>query len=190
MNIEISGRGSYEVSDRIREYFDKKFDKIAKHFTDIIEVRCVLDVEKHRNICEVFVVGKDYDAKTEQESTESMEEAINSAVEALKRQARKQRDRITDHRRGSKRQSKHAPESWDVHVIPRKQEPPAQKGASPRRIIRTDTIPIKPMSVEEAAMTLDDSTNEFIVFRDLDTDRVTVIYKRADRNFGMIAPDF
>lgn len=187
MNIEISGRGSYEVTDRIREHFETRFSKIAKHFTDVIEVRCVLDVEKHRNICEVFVVGKDYDAKTIQESTESMEEAINSATEALKRQARKQRDRITDHRRGVK-QPRQQPESWDVHVIPRRHE--ASKAEPSRRIIRTDTIPIKPMSVEEAAMTLDDSTNEFIVFRDLDTDRVTVIYKRADRHFGMIAPDF
>lgn len=189
MNIELSGRGSYEVTDRTRKLFEQKFTKISKHFTDVIEVRCVLDVEKHRNVCEVFVVGKDYDAKTVQESSESMEEAINLAIDSLKKQARRQRDRITDHRRRPGNQAKRSPDSWDVHVMNRKRDA-GEAAESTRKIIRTDTIAIKPMSVEEAAMTLDDSKNEFIVFRDLDTDRVTVIYKRADSNFGMIAPDF
>ncbi len=190
MNIEISARGSYEITDRIRKHFEQKFEKIEKHFKDVVEVRCVLDVEKHRNICEVFVVGKAYDAKTVQESSESMEEAITLAIDSLKKQARRQRDRITDHRRGPRSQAKRSPESWDVHVMPRKREEGATPDGPARKIISTDTIPIKPMSVEQAAMTLDDSSNEFIVFRDLDTDRVTVIYKRADSNFGMIAPDF
>ena len=39
------------------------------------------------------------------------------------------------------------------------------------RIIKTNSISIRPMSIEEAALRLDDSKNEFIVFRDIDTDR-------------------
>jgi hypothetical protein len=38
-------------------------------------------------------------------------------------------------------------------------------------------------------MRLDDSKNEFIVFRDLDTDKISVIYKRRDHNLGLIAPE-
>ena len=50
-------------------------------------------------------------------------------------------------------------------------------------------LPIRPMSIEEAALRLDDSKNEFIVFRDLDTDKISVIYKRRDNNLGLIAPE-
>ena len=57
------------------------------------------------------------------------------------------------------------------------------------RIIKTNHLPIRPMSIEEAALRLDDSKNEFIVFRDLDTDKVSVIYKRRDNNLGLIAPE-
>ncbi|HEX2123665.1 MAG TPA: sigma 54 modulation/S30EA ribosomal C-terminal domain-containing protein, partial [Thermoanaerobaculia bacterium] len=46
------------------------------------------------------------------------------------------------------------------------------------RIVKTKNIPIRPMSIEEAALRLDDSKNEFIVFRDIDTDKVSVIYRR------------
>jgi putative sigma-54 modulation protein len=58
------------------------------------------------------------------------------------------------------------------------------------RIIKTNNIAIRPMSIEEAALRLDDSRNEFIVFRDIDNDRVSVIYKRRDNNLGLIAPEF
>ena len=57
------------------------------------------------------------------------------------------------------------------------------------RIIKTNNLPIRPMSIEEAALRLDDSKNEFIVFRDLDTDKISVIYKRRDSNLGLIAPE-
>ena len=46
------------------------------------------------------------------------------------------------------------------------------------------------MSIEEAALRLDDSKNEFIVFRDIDRDKVSVIYKRQDSNLGLISPEF
>ena len=58
------------------------------------------------------------------------------------------------------------------------------------RIVQTNTLPIRPMSIEEAALRLDDSKNEFIVFRDIDSDKVSVIYKRRDNNLGLIAPEF
>jgi putative sigma-54 modulation protein len=57
------------------------------------------------------------------------------------------------------------------------------------RIIKTNVLPILPMSIEDAAMRLDGSKNEFIVFRDLDSDKISVIYKRRDNNLGLIAPE-
>jgi len=58
------------------------------------------------------------------------------------------------------------------------------------RIIKTSLLQIKPMSIEEAALRIDDSKNEFIVFRDAETDRVSVLYKRKDDHYGLIAPEF
>jgi putative sigma-54 modulation protein len=56
--------------------------------------------------------------------------------------------------------------------------------------VKTNNIAIRPMSIEEAALRLDDSKNEFIVFRDIDNDKVSVIYKRKDNNLGLISPEF
>jgi putative sigma-54 modulation protein len=44
------------------------------------------------------------------------------------------------------------------------------------------------MTAEEAAMNLSSKPDNFIVFRDADTSRVGVLYKRQDGNFGLIEP--
>ncbi|HUP63124.1 MAG TPA: ribosome-associated translation inhibitor RaiA [Thermoanaerobaculia bacterium] len=188
MATQISGR-NYEVPPDIREMIEKKLAKIEDRlFVDVIDVRVVLQVEKYRNICEILIVGKTHDVKTIQESDESMQDAVNQAMDHLKRQAQKNRKKIRDHHRreGNGRQTV---AEWAVQVL----EPGnlRETGDHNRpRIVKTNNIAIRPMSIEEAALRLDDLKNEFIVFRDIDTDKVSVIYKRRDNNLGLIAPEF
>ena len=44
------------------------------------------------------------------------------------------------------------------------------------------------MTPEEAALLLADSDDLFIVFRDAETSKVGILYKRTDNNFGLIEP--
>jgi putative sigma-54 modulation protein len=189
MPTGIIGR-NFDVTPDIRALVDKKINKIVeKLFDDVIDIRVVLQVEKYRNICEILIVGKDHDVKAVQESDDSMQDAINRAVDHVKRQAQKNRKTIRDHHR---KDGNHAKEErvtdWTVQVL----EPGKLRveGDHNRpRIIKTNSLPIRPMSIEEAALRLDESKNEFIVFRDLDTDKISVIYKRRDNNLGLIAPE-
>jgi putative sigma-54 modulation protein len=187
MATEISGR-NYEVTPKIRRLLETKLGKIQdKLFDDVIEVRCVLQVEKYRNICEILIVGKEHDVKSVQESDESMQDAINAALDHVKRQAQKHREKIRDHRNGRPK-APAAVTKWMVQVL----EPGRLRQTDDHnrpRIIKTNNLPIRPMSIEEAALHLDDSKNEFIVFRDLDTDKISVLYKRRDQNLGLIAPE-
>ena len=187
MATEITGR-NFEVTPEIREMLEKKLSKIEERlWDDVIDVRIVLQVEKYRNICEIMVVGKEHDVKTVQESDESMQDAINAAIDHVKRQAQKNRKKIRDHKRNGR--AKSAPEAWAVQVLEPGRLRQENDGNQPR-IIKTNNLPIRPMSIEHAALLLDDSKNEFIVFRDVDTDKVSVIYKRRDNNLGLIAPEF
>src|SRR5260370_24337468 len=188
MATGIIGR-NFEVTPDIRTLIDKKLAKIVdKLFADVIEIRCVLQVQKYRNICEILIVGKEHDVKTVQESDDSMLDAINAAIDHVKRQAQQNRKKIRDHHRKDGNHAKvDRVTEWAVQVL----EPGhlrERKGARSPRIVKTNNLPIRPMSIEEAALRLDDSKNDFIVFRDLDTDRVSVIYKRRDDNLGLIAP--
>jgi putative sigma-54 modulation protein len=62
--------------------------------------------------------------------------------------------------------------------------------AAPRtpRVITADRYAVKPMTAEEAALRLSGETNQFLVFRDADTDRLGVLYKRRDGDYGLIEP--
>ena len=189
MATVITGR-NYDVTPDIRALLEKKLAPIqTRLFSDVIDVRCVLQVEKYRNICEILIVGKEHDVKSIQESDESMQDAINLALDHVKRQAQKNRKTIRDHHRKDGNHAKaDRVTDWTVQVL----EPGRlrQSGDHNRpRIIKTNNLPIRPMSIEEAALRLDDSKNEFIVFRDLDTEKISVIYKRRDDNLGLIAPE-
>jgi putative sigma-54 modulation protein len=191
MATAITGR-HYTVTPDIRELVTKKLDRIIeKLFADVIDVRVVLQAEKYRNICEILITGKEHDVKSVQESDESMQDAINRALDHVKRQAQKNRSTIRDHHRkdgGRNKASAGAVTQWSVQVLdPGRLRKPGAKGVP--RIVKTNQLPILPMTIEDAAESLDGSKNDFIVFRDLDNDRISVMYKRRDNNLGLIAPE-
>src|SRR5256885_2784218 len=118
MATEIAGR-NFEITPDIRKMLEKKLARIEeKLFHDVIEVRCVLQVEKYRNICEILIVGKEHDVKAVQESDDSMQDAINQTIDHLKRQAQKNRKKLRDHHR---KDGNHAKEDrvtdWTVQVL-------------------------------------------------------------------------
>lgn len=99
MATEITGR-NFDITPDIRELIETKLGRIEERlFDDVIDVRVVLDVQKYRHICEILIVGKDHDVKVIQESDQSMADAINAALDHAKRQAQKNRERLTDHHR-------------------------------------------------------------------------------------------
>lgn len=96
---EIVGR-NFEVTPDIRALIESKLGRVEDRlFQDVINVRVMLHVEKHRNTCEILVVARDHDAKAVSESETSMVEAIIAAVDHIKRQAQKSREKIRDHHR-------------------------------------------------------------------------------------------
>ncbi|HEX9986394.1 MAG TPA: ribosome-associated translation inhibitor RaiA [Thermoanaerobaculia bacterium] len=196
MATEISGR-NYEVTPEVRELVERKLAKIQERlFADVIDVRVVLQVEKYRNIVEILITGKDHDVKTIQESDVSMPDAVNAAMDHVKRQAQKNRKKLRDHHRNDNSgDGMMTPDitEWAVQVLEPgnlRHDASGDDGDRAPRIIKTNNLPIRPMSIEEAAIRLDESKNEFIVFRDIDTDLVSVIYKRKDNNLGLISPEF
>ena len=104
--------------------------------------------------------------------------ALTRAMEKVETQAMKLKKKIIGRKQGGQRGASIAP------------TPGGQLEASPRppRIINARRYSIKPMTAEEAALRLSSDPDQFMVFRDADTDRVGVLYKRADGNYGLIEP--
>ena len=177
MRFEYTGR-HVEVSAGIRKHVEDHFKKLEYIFNGTTAwTHVIIDVEKNRHIAELIVHWRDH-TLTAKDINPDMYLALTRAIAKTEKQALKVKKKIIDRKQGARRTSAVAP------------TPDGQVIASPRppRIINARRYAIKPMTAEEAALRLTADPDQFVVFRDADTDRVGVLYKRTDGNFGLIEP--
>jgi putative sigma-54 modulation protein len=177
MKFEYTGR-HVEVSPGIRKHVEDHFKKLDHIFNGTTAwTHVIIDVEKNRHIAELVVHWRDH-TLTAKDINSDMYLALTRAIAKVEKQALKLKKKIIDRKQGAKRVSAVAP------------TPDGQLEASPRppRIVNARRYSIKPMTAEEAALRLSTDPDQFVVFRDADTDRIGVLYKRADGNFGLIEP--
>jgi putative sigma-54 modulation protein len=181
MNIEYVGK-HLTVTDKTKAFTEEKLGKLLPFVAEPVELRVVLDAEKKHTVAEVHVTHR-FGTLVAKEESENLHEAIHDAVEKIVKQARRSRKKYMDKRRRDDRtvQEEHR---WPVNVI---EKASVGDGAVPNhRIIRSSHLTIKPMTIDEAALTLEGSKHGFVVFRDSGTDEVSVLYKRKDDNYGLV----
>lgn len=182
MQIDFTGR-HYQLDDSIREFAEKRLHKLGKFVEEPVGIQMVLETEKNRQIAELHVSHRMGSLKAT-EVADEMRDAVYAAIEKAEKQARRSRKKFMDKRRRARRDV--GPEQWPLEII---EAESLSSGAEPR-IVKTTSIPIKPMTIDEAATELEESKNDFFVFMDSATERVSVLYRRKDDNLGLIAPEF
>ncbi len=180
MQVEYIAR-KVELTDQVRQLTEKKLAKLMKYFNDVLDIRVELAQQRHLIEASIFIKGKDFDIMSTGQAKESMS-AVQEAVDKLEIQARRAKTRL----KGRKR---HPDESlsvpdWNLDVL----ESDSLAGGEPR-IVKTSSITIKPMSIDEAVLQLEESHNEFIVFLNAGNSKVNVLYRRRDNNLGLITPE-
>lgn len=177
MRFEYTGR-HVVVSPSIRKHVEDHFKKLAHIFNDsTASTHVIIDVEKNRHIGEVIVHWREH-TLTAKDINADMYMALARAIDKIEKQALKLKKKIIDRKQGGIRTAAVAPQP-DGHL---------EATPRPPRIIAARRYSVKPMTAEEAAMRLSSEADQFVVFRDADTDRLGVLYKRKDGNFGLIEP--
>ena len=183
MTLEITGR-HIEIPLREKARVEERLGRLKRHTGPIDEARLILTGEKHRVSAEAIISCGRKSWKAHEE-TSDISSSIAAVLDKIEAQAKK--DRARRKARKGQPSARRPASEWEVEVLTR--EALAVPVAS-RQIVRTDRLPIKPMSAEEAAMKLEDSRSEFIVYRDASSERVSVLYRRRDGDFGLIAPEW
>ena len=182
MNIEYVGR-HVQLDERIRSHAAEKLSKVSKFLKEPIEVHVTLETEKNRQIAELRVAHRHGTLLARAEDHDLIE-ALGLAIEALEEQARRGRKRAVDKRRRDDRGAA-AQRDWPVDVLERAS---VGHGEAPR-IVESSILEVKPLSLDEAALALESSKHEFVVFRDAGSEKVNVLYRRRDGNYGLISPE-
>jgi putative sigma-54 modulation protein len=95
MQVTVTGH-HVEVTQSLRAYVEKKLERVTRHFDNVIDVHCVLTVEKLRQKAEatIHVSGSTIHA----DATEAnMYASIDMLVDRLDRLVRKHKEKQTDH---------------------------------------------------------------------------------------------
>jgi len=177
MTFEYTGR-HVEVTPAIREHVEDQFRKLEHLFDgNGAHAHVILAVEKNRHTGELIVHWRDH-TLTAKDTNGDMYMALSHAISKIEKQATKLKTKIIDRKHSSKKRS----------IAASNQDGQLQAAPLPVRIINARRYNVKPMTAEEAALELSDKTDSFVVFRDADTSRIGVLYKRQDGNFGLIEP--
>ena len=180
MQIDYVAR-NFELDDRLRDYAETKLAKLSRFLDEPVEVRVTLEQEKYRQIAELRVAHR-YGLLQAAGETEEMRDTINLVIDKLEKQARRSRKKYKDKRRRADRVN--GAHQWPVNVLER-----GSLAEERPRIIESSKVSIKPMGLEEAALQLEGAPTDFVLFRDTRTDRVCLLYKRPDDNYGLISPN-
>jgi putative sigma-54 modulation protein len=182
MRLELTGR-HVDITPALRKQVEKKLAKLDRLLKGgIVSVQAVLTLEKYRHKSEVTVHARGDNFLHGLGDTNSWDTSISDAIDKIAQQLQKLKGKWQERKR----------RATPARVLP-VPEPPGQGPVEPepkaRRVRRVPRYPVKPMTVEEAALTVDAGDDSFLVFRNAVTDSINVVYKRKDGQLGLIEPE-
>lgn len=175
MEFEFTGR-HVEITPAIERLARKELEKLGRILDSApMRAHVILTSEKYRQCTEIIVYWRDSVFAGQAENSD-----LTQSISAAAGRVQKQVLRLKEKFKAKKR--KRVP----VRGALAEAAGPPEAGQTAPRIIPARRYRVKPMTPEEAATLVQDSPDQFIVFRDAETNKVGVLYKRKDRNFGLI----
>lgn len=169
MNYVVRGE-KIEVTDSLRNYVINKLDRMVKYFDepDKVNVKVLFSVRGREQKVEITINNKKFDLRSEV-SHSDLYAAIDLAIDKLESQMRKYK---------SKLMSKSRIEIvYDDEVVD--DEPLTD-------VVKRKKVYLKPMDEEEAILQMEFLGHTFFIYRDINSEKVNVLYKRFDGTYGVI----
>ena len=173
MRIEIRG-DKLKITDSIKSQIEEKLGKLDQYFNQPEEIKAyvVVRVKNNEQIIEVTIPTPKFTLRSET-AHEDLYAAINLSVDKLERQIRKNKTKLKKKFKDALR--------YEMMEDIEEQEPEEESLISKRK-----TIDLKPMDEEEAILQMELLGHDFFIFKNVDTENISVVYKRKDGRYGII----
>ena len=194
-NINIVGRNVL-VTEAMKNHAFEKLSKLERFHNHIIDVHVTLDMQKLEHSA-LIVMKFDHFKVTAHAIASDMYVAIDQAVDKIQSQFRRWKDKIQDHTK--KRVSIG---EMQVNILMRpseifeyNQEMEAELATEranemkPGKLMGNKTLPLKTLTSDEAIMKMELSADPFMLYRGEEDQKIKVIYRRNDGNYGIIKPE-
>ena len=180
MRTIVRGK-NLEVPDRVRQYAERKFAKLERLLDDRSDAVVELSNEAHRSAADAHIadVTLVIDGRTlrSRATGGSYQAALDVVVDRVERQA-------VDYKEKPRVRARPEEEKAILRRIADGTAEPTQE----RRIVKMKRFAIEPMFEEDALAAMDELGHDFYVFVNAEDERVAVLYRRKDGNYGLIEP--
>ena len=172
MNINIRG-DKIEVTDAIKNYVKEKLERLEKYFDEpsALDAHVLIRVGNGKQIIEVTIPTSKFTLRAEEKNND-LYAAIDLVIDVLERQIRKNKTKLNRRRNQ---------EPSGFVLIPEDDEEEIDSS-----IIKRKDIVSKPMSEEEAILQMELLGHDFFIFKNVDEECTSVLYKRKDGQYGII----
>ncbi|HMJ08432.1 MAG TPA: ribosome-associated translation inhibitor RaiA [Pyrinomonadaceae bacterium] len=176
MKFEYTGR-HIDVTPALQSHVEQHFERIGHLFNgNATKAHVIIEVERGRHRSEIIVNWRN-EVLTAATSVADMYQSLSQTIDKIEKQALRIKNKVIDKSHRAEKAAVITAEDGAVTPAP-----------SRRRIINERRYAVKPVTADEAALMLDEIENDFLVFRNSETNRIAVIYRRKDKNFGLIEP--
>lgn len=189
-NIQITGR-HLAVTESMKDYAMEKVSKLERFVNRIIDVTVIMDIQKIDHRVEIIMKAGGIKILSHATTTD-MYVSIDQAVDKLEAQILRYKSKIQDyHAKGR------AAVDMNVNIISSEeiagdldldQEDSTQSRFKPHRVVKQETRPLKTLTYEEAVMKMELSSDPFMIFKNEADQKLKVIYRTKDENYGIIEP--
>jgi len=179
MRLELTGR-HVDITPTLRRLVDTKLAKLERALNDsAVSAHAVLTREKHRHRADITLHARGEKFLHGVGDSGSWETSLSVAIDKITQQAHKVKGKWQERkRRGAG--NKGAPiagEEREAAAVRPAAKPKRERARMPR-ILRTSRRPLRPMSLADAAREIGDADEGIVVFRDVETSSISVLYRR------------
>lgn len=191
VEINVVGR-NVEVSDAMREYALKKVETLHLDYPKIIEARVILDVQVHHNrhIAEIILFCANHITIEAQSETHDMYASIDETISKIARRMRKRKTRLLKKHRPRKGEvSRLAEAVFAINALDCLDEDPGDGEELEPVIVHKENYRIRPLFHDEAMVDMELSDRDFLVFKNAESGRLSILFRRKDGDYGLIEPE-
>ena len=175
MKITYTAR-KVNLRDNFKERVEKKLRKFDKIFSEDAQAFVVVTLDKSSQTVEITIRDNHMVYRAEKTMPE-MNDAVDKCVDVLGRQLRKNKSRLEKRLRSGSLEELTAPA-----------EEPEAVEEEDYTVVRTKSIPVKPITVDEAILQMNMVGHKFYMFTNAETGDVNVVYARDDGAYGLLQP--
>jgi putative sigma-54 modulation protein len=175
MQVSVTFRNTGSES-WFKDYVTERLSRIQKFIDKPVEAHVVLSVEKFRNVAEINIMAKGINLVGKEEAKD-MQLAIDNVIDKIERQIKKHKEKSRDHKSNASRAEESGGPGTGSAAFEEESRP---------KIVETRKVVLKPMSLEEAILEMEGSRNRFVIYRDANSENISVVYRRDDGNFALL----